>query len=375
MRRPSGCARGWNRTFGGGVPSIRWRSLARSCSSAAPRWRWPGAASKKPAAAVARCSAAPDRLGRGEGGSSRWTRATATSTPSCSPPTRSRCATRSTATGAGSTRARTSTCTSTRRRPRRRSAPTPPAIWARTRPSFAFVDSTTMGLALVYRGLVQPGDEVLTTEHDHYATHESLRLAGARIRKVRLYDDPAAGERGDDDLGDQVRGDGEDEGRRGYVGALGDRREAADREAPPPLWAANRPLLVVDGVHALGVEPDPLGHHLLRRLRGRHPQVARRTARHGPHLVDQGVGADDPGHPVVRDGRLRRVDERDLRRRPCPRTRGRCSHRAATTRSSTAGRLAEAFDWQATLGRAGGRGPDPRARGPAEGRAWRGSTA
>jgi selenocysteine lyase/cysteine desulfurase len=42
----------------------------------------------------------------------------------------------------------------------------------------AFVDSTTMGLALVYRGLLAPGDEVVTTEHDHYATHESLRLAG-----------------------------------------------------------------------------------------------------------------------------------------------------------------------------------------------------
>ena len=38
---------------------------------------------------------------------------------------------------------------------------------------------------------LKPGDEVLTTEHDHYATHESLRLSGATVRKVRLYDDPA----------------------------------------------------------------------------------------------------------------------------------------------------------------------------------------
>ena len=30
----------------------------------------------------------------------------------------------------------------------------------------AFTDSTTMGLGLVYRGLLQPGDEVVTTEHD-----------------------------------------------------------------------------------------------------------------------------------------------------------------------------------------------------------------
>ncbi|MEV4372229.1 aminotransferase class V-fold PLP-dependent enzyme [Nonomuraea sp. NPDC049637] len=39
------------------------------------------------------------------------------------------------------------------------------------------------------------GQDVLTTEHDFLATHEGLRLlaarTGARVRKVRLYDDPA----------------------------------------------------------------------------------------------------------------------------------------------------------------------------------------
>jgi selenocysteine lyase/cysteine desulfurase len=60
----------------------------------------------------------------------------------------------------------------------------------------AFTDSTTMGLGLLYTGLrLEPGDEVLTTEHDFYATHESLRLRGIRdgvtVRRVRLYDDPA----------------------------------------------------------------------------------------------------------------------------------------------------------------------------------------
>src|SRR5262249_28016389 len=60
----------------------------------------------------------------------------------------------------------------------------------------AFTDSTTMGLGLLYTGLhLEPGDEVLTTEHDFYATHESLRLRGTRdgvtVRRVRLYDDPA----------------------------------------------------------------------------------------------------------------------------------------------------------------------------------------
>ena len=48
-----------------------------------------------------------------------------------------------------------------------------------------------MGLALLYTRLaLAAGDEVLTTEHDFYATHEALRLSGARVRRVRLYDDP-----------------------------------------------------------------------------------------------------------------------------------------------------------------------------------------
>jgi isopenicillin-N epimerase len=60
----------------------------------------------------------------------------------------------------------------------------------------ALTDSTTMGLALLYAGLpLKTGDEVLTTVHDHYATHESLRLStkrnGASLRKVALYEQPA----------------------------------------------------------------------------------------------------------------------------------------------------------------------------------------
>lgn len=58
----------------------------------------------------------------------------------------------------------------------------------------ALTDSTTMGVALVYNGLMlRPGEEVLTTEQDYYVTHESLRLAaartGARVRTISLYDD------------------------------------------------------------------------------------------------------------------------------------------------------------------------------------------
>jgi hypothetical protein len=38
---------------------------------------------------------------------------------------------------------------------------------------------------------------VLTTEHDFYATHEALRLAGANVKRVALYDDPAQASAGE----------------------------------------------------------------------------------------------------------------------------------------------------------------------------------
>ena len=65
------------------------------------------------------------------------------------------------------------------------------------RDEIALTGNTTTGLALVYAGLaLQPGDEVLTTEHDHYSHHESIRFAAARsgasVRRVALYDRPAA---------------------------------------------------------------------------------------------------------------------------------------------------------------------------------------
>jgi selenocysteine lyase/cysteine desulfurase len=61
----------------------------------------------------------------------------------------------------------------------------------------ALTDSTTMGLGLLYAGLrVRPGQQVLTTEHDFYSTHQAwaLRSAhdGVTMQRVALYDDPAA---------------------------------------------------------------------------------------------------------------------------------------------------------------------------------------
>jgi selenocysteine lyase/cysteine desulfurase len=137
----------------------------------------------------------------------------------------------------------------------------------------AFTDSTTMGLGLLYSGLrLAPGDEVLTTEHDFYATHESLRLRGVRdgitVRRVRLYDEPEQA-----DAAQMVSR---------LIAALSDRtrlvaitwvhsstgvrlpvRAIADAlaQANAGRGAGQRAWLCVDGVHGFGIEdsgPDDL---------------------------------------------------------------------------------------------------------------------
>ncbi|MDB5083590.1 MAG: Aminotransferase, class [Bacilli bacterium] len=56
----------------------------------------------------------------------------------------------------------------------------------------ALTDSTTMGLGTIYTGLnLQKGQEILTTQHDHYAHRESIHQAtqrtGTSVREVQLY--------------------------------------------------------------------------------------------------------------------------------------------------------------------------------------------
>jgi selenocysteine lyase/cysteine desulfurase len=139
--------------------------------------------------------------------------------------------------------------------------------YLRTPPdSVALTDSTTMGLALVYRGLrLRPGDEIVTTEHDFYATHVSLReaarRAGAAVRFVRLYDDPATASRADivDSIERALT-------KRTRCLALTWVHSSTGvklplREIAASVRAANRTrperervLLCVDGVHGFGVE-------------------------------------------------------------------------------------------------------------------------
>ena len=138
---------------------------------------------------------------------------------------------------------------------------------------FALTDSTTMGLGLLYGGLaVRPGQEILTTEHDFYSTHESLRLRaerdGVSVRRVRLYDEPA--QASEDAIVSRLVAAVRPETRvvavtwvhsgtgvKLPVGALAS--ALADRRAGDE---GERLLLCVDAVHALGAQEmrlDELG--------------------------------------------------------------------------------------------------------------------
>jgi selenocysteine lyase/cysteine desulfurase len=132
----------------------------------------------------------------------------------------------------------------------------------------ALTGNTTTGLAMLYGGLpLKKGQEIVTTTHDHYATHESLRLralhTGAAVRKVPLYAAPAKAS--------------EDEIVGNLVKAVGPRTRAvavtwvhSSTGVKLPLrmmsdaladlnkrrGADDRVLLCVDGVHAFGVEQE-----------------------------------------------------------------------------------------------------------------------
>jgi selenocysteine lyase/cysteine desulfurase len=117
--------------------------------------------------------------------------------------------------------------------------------------SFAFTDSTTMGLGLVYGGVRIEGGPV-ASEHDFYSTHESLRLRFGRFRTIRLYDDPA-----------QATVSGMVEAARGVKAgllALTWVHSGTGVKIPAQEIAeAVRPAVVVlDGVHGLAADDLPI---------------------------------------------------------------------------------------------------------------------
>ncbi|MGH3787751.1 MAG: aminotransferase class V-fold PLP-dependent enzyme [Pseudonocardiaceae bacterium] len=134
----------------------------------------------------------------------------------------------------------------------------------------ALTDSTTMGLGLIYHGLpLRAGQEVLTTTHDHYSHHESIRLAATRaaatVRKIALYDEPSAAT--EDEIVDRLRRALRPQTRavgvtwvhsstgvklplRAIAAALAEHNAARSNTDPV--------LLVVDGVHGFGVEDEAI---------------------------------------------------------------------------------------------------------------------
>jgi len=136
----------------------------------------------------------------------------------------------------------------------------------------ALTDSTTMGLGLLYTGLqLRPGQEILTTEHDYYVTHEATRMAaertGATVRRVRLHEPGALTSEGiaidPDEIAERIAGEirpatrvvaltwvHSSTGLKLPLGRIADavRERTADRADEARL------LLCVDGVHGFGVE-------------------------------------------------------------------------------------------------------------------------
>jgi selenocysteine lyase/cysteine desulfurase len=132
----------------------------------------------------------------------------------------------------------------------------------------ALTQNTTTGLALLYHGLpLREGDEILTTTHDHYVHHESIRLAtkrcGATWRKIALFDSynsilpDQMAERVRNAVGPNTRAVGvtwvhSSSGVRLPIARIAQ----ALAEVNAGRDEKNRVLLIVDGVHGLGVE-DP----------------------------------------------------------------------------------------------------------------------
>ena len=130
----------------------------------------------------------------------------------------------------------------------------------------ALTGSTTEGLAMIYGGVhVRPDQEILTTAHEHYATHTILNLRtqrdGTRVRKIRLFKDPQTASKAevlasiDQNIKPETRVLGMPWVHSGsgvklpiaQIGALVDKHNRHRSEQ-------DRIIYLVDGVHGFGVE-------------------------------------------------------------------------------------------------------------------------
>ncbi|SOD41161.1 aminotransferase class V-fold PLP-dependent enzyme [Nitrosovibrio sp. Nv4] len=135
---------------------------------------------------------------------------------------------------------------------------------------YAITPNTTTGLALIYNGLmIRHGQEILTSEHDHYSHHESIRLAtqknGASWRRIALFEQSSTATE-DEIVGRLIEAIQPNtrvigvtwvhssSGIRLPVRKIADAIREINRKRDEP----DRILLVVDGVHGYGAVDEAL---------------------------------------------------------------------------------------------------------------------
>ena len=132
----------------------------------------------------------------------------------------------------------------------------------------ALTSSTTEGCNIVLTGLgLGPGDEVVTTDSEHFGLLLPLHVSGARVRVAQVAATPGGGRAADDPSEHRPA----DEADRAVAGPLDHRAGAAgaraERESGMPV--------LVDGAQSVGAIPvDVGGRGLLHRVV---PEVAVRS--------------------------------------------------------------------------------------------------
>ncbi|MFK8020270.1 MAG: aminotransferase class V-fold PLP-dependent enzyme [Pseudomonadales bacterium] len=138
----------------------------------------------------------------------------------------------------------------------------------------ALIRSTTEGLATLLNGIsIGPGQEVLTSEHDHYAMFRSLQFSaernGASVKRIELYDQYNPTSASTDEIVSRIKNNITSKTR---VVALTWVHSSSGIKLPIHEIAKvvahanrgrsekDRALLCVDGVHGFGVENIDIQH-------------------------------------------------------------------------------------------------------------------
>lgn len=130
----------------------------------------------------------------------------------------------------------------------------------------ALLDSTSMASSFLYTGMqLKPGEEILTTIHDHFSTEmaiaECATRTGCTVKRIALFEDPAAASEAD--MIDRVRRAitpktrvvgmtwvQSSTGVKSPIARIG----ALIQEINRGRGEKDRIYFCVDGVHALGIE-------------------------------------------------------------------------------------------------------------------------